>query len=519
MITRSSGVLLHVTSLPGPFGIGTLGEEAYRFVDKLAEAGIKYWQILPLNPTGPSNSPYASTSCFANNDNLIDPRILASEGYLSEEEVQAFYHMGDPKQVDFSFVYNNALEYLHLAASRITEEQRNEMLAFVNSEQFWLNDYAMFSVLHRHFNYAPWQEWENGLNVHDERAISQQLQDESLFKEMEYFYFVQWQFRRQWDNLKAYANRKEVYIIGDMPIFPALDSADVWANPEAFQLDQQGWPEAVAGVPPDYFSKDGQLWGNPLYDWEYLERDDFRWWVRRTQYQMDLYDVVRIDHFRGFDSYWAVPFGNETAVHGTWRKGPGIALFQQLESDIANLEIIAEDLGDINESVEQLIADTGYPGMKILQFSLDRDYAAINRPYTFTENYIVYTGTHDNSTTYGWLELADQEDRDFVLEYIRLQNKELWKEEGPENPAIWACIDMIWASPCVMAVVPMQDLLGQNEKSRMNTPGTLDPSNWAYRVTYEDLEKVDTQRIYHLNRIFQRLAIPEASSREEEELK
>lgn len=515
MLERSSGVLLHISSLPSPFGIGNLGEEAYRFVDQLEAAGIKYWQILPLNPTGPSNSPYASTSCFANNESFIDPRILASEAYLEESELEEFFYAGSPHKVDYAFVFNNQKEYLHRAFSRLNDAQRREMLQFVNAEQFWLRDYAVFSVVHKNSDYAPWQEWEENLNKHEERAISKVLTDETLFQELEYYYFIQWQFRRQWDNLRAYANARNVYIIGDMPIFPALDSADVWSNPEVFQLDKDGWPEAVAGVPPDYFSATGQLWGNPLYDWEALEADEYRWWVKRTQYQMDLFDLVRIDHFRGFDSYWAVPYGSKTAIQGTWRTGPGMKLFETLEKEIEDLAIIAEDLGDINESVVQLIEDTGYPGMKILQFSLDPSYFAKDRPHTFKENCIVYTGTHDNATTYAWLKSQDEESRRLALDYVRMPRDKDWREGGEKSPSVRAFIESIWASPCVMAVVPLQDLLGYGDETRMNTPGTLSQDNWAFRVTRDELQKLDIGWLRYINFVFQRLSYVEPQVEEQ----
>lgn len=511
---RSSAVLLHVTSLPGPFGVGTLGEEAYRFVDQLVEAGVRYWQVLPLNPTGPSNSPYASNSCFANNEFLIDPRFLAKEGYLTKEEVWEFEHHGLTNLADFGFAYENSKKYLSLAYTRMTDEQRKDLLGFVNKEGSWLNDYALFCVIQRQRNYEPWQKWPTPLSKHQEKALVEFAVKDDNIQEIEYYQFAQWQFRKQWNALKRYANQKNVFIIGDMPIFPALDSCDVWSEPEQFQLDEDGNPTAVAGVPPDYFSEDGQLWGNPLYDWEYMEKDSFDWWTRRVRYSMDLFDIVRIDHFRGFDSYWAVPAGSETARRGVWRSGPGITLFRTLHEEIDNLHIIAEDLGDINESVVKLLEDSGYPGMKVLQFAFDDQEEAEELPYTYTENKVIYTGTHDNSTVYGWLEKAKEDVRTFALNYVRMPQMVDWRIGGPYSPSVRAFIETIWSSPCVLAVAPIQDLLGYGDNTRMNTPGVDSNMNWVFRISQEELNRLDTKWLYRLNQVFQRLVIEEKTKEE-----
>ncbi len=502
---RASGVLLHVSSLPGPFGIGTLGEEAYRFVNQLAEAGVRYWQVLPLTPPGSSNSPYASVSCFANNELFIDPRRLAEEGFFSQEELQSFYHKGMKNLADFGFATANVANYLHLAFSRVSEEQHREMLAFVNAESYWLNDYALFEVIHRENNYASWLDWTDELRLHNEKALVQYSMQPEHISELEYIYFAQWQFRRQWDALKAYANAKGVLLIGDMPIFPALDSADVWASPEQFQLDEDGNPTAKAGVPPDYFSEDGQLWGNPLYDWDFIEEDEYKWWVQRVGYSMKLFDVIRIDHFRGFDSYWAVPAESTTAKHGVWRRGPGMKLFEKLTEELDHVNIIAEDLGDINEDVAALVEESGYPGMKVLQFAFDDKERGTELPYTYPVNKVIYTGTHDNNTVYGWLEQADEETREFALDYVRMPDMTDWRIGGPYSPSVRAFIETAWSTPCVLAVAPVQDLLGYGDNTRMNTPGTNTSRNWVFRIDEAELARLDTAWLYRMNQVFQRL--------------
>ncbi len=504
-MNRSSGVLMHISSLPGPFGIGTLGEEAYHFVDQLAKAGVRYWQMLPLTPPGSSNSPYQSVSCFANNEQYIDPRRLVWEGYLREEELEQFHFHGLPYRTDYGFTYTNSSDYLHLAFSRMNDEQHNDMLAFVNSESTWINDYALFEVIHREQHYAMWQLWPEELATHNDKALLKYSMEEEHMKEIEYIYFVQWQFRRQWDQLKNYANSKNILIIGDMPIFPALDSADVWAAPDQFQLDEKGYPTAVAGVPPDYFSEDGQLWGNPLYDWEKSEEEEFHWWVDRIRYSMTLFDMIRIDHFRGFDSYWAIPAEAKTARHGVWRKGPGMKLFTKLHEEVENLAVIAEDLGEINEDVAQLVQDTGYPGMKVLQFAFDDMEKGTELPYTYSENTVVYTGTHDNSTIYGWMEGSSEEVRAFALDYVRMPDMVDWRIGGPYSPSVRAFIETAWASPCVLAVAPIQDLLGYGNNTRMNTPGTNTPNNWVFRIEADELARLDTDWLYRANQVFQRL--------------
>lgn len=502
---RAAGILLHVSSLPGPYGVGTLGQEAFRYVDFLAEAGIRYWQILPLCPVGPSNSPYSSVSIFANCELYIDPRPLAAEGYLTRAELADLAYAGERDKADFAFARKNSNFYLRRAFARMNEDRHRELLAFVNAESRWLVDYALYVVLHERFAGERWQDWPEAYAWRDEQTLAEfSLRPENMH-ELEFVYFCQWQFRRQWDRLKAYAHRLNVKLIGDMPIFPALDSADVWSAPEQFQLDKKGLPTAKAGVPPDYFSEDGQLWGNPLYDWEHIEEEDFAWWVDRVRYAMTLYDVVRIDHFRGFESYWSVPAESETARHGVWRRGPGMKLFNRLHEEIENVEIIAENLGNINEEVDKLLKDSGYPGMKVLQFAFDDMEWAKELPYTYVENDVVYTGTHDNNTIVGWLQDRPDNIRRFALDYVRLPEAEGLSKTEVARLGAKAFIETAWATPCILAVAPLQDFLALDETRRMNTPGTDTALNWIFRVRQEELATLDPKRIYRLNQVFQRL--------------
>lgn len=500
---RASGILLHISSLPGAYGIGTLGEEAYRFADLLAEAGITYWQVLPLCPTGPSNSPYSGVSCFANNQVFVDPAQLAADGYLTAEEAYAARYQASAKTVDYAFVNKNAESYLRLAFSRMDEEKRRELLAFVNAESYWLVDYALYTALAKHFAYTTWQDWPSDFARRYDKTLTEFSLEKENIKEIEFIYFCQWQFRRQWENLKAYANRLGVRLIGDMPIFPDLNSADVWANPEIFQLDETGYPTARAGVPPDYFSEDGQLWGNPLYDWDIMEQNGYDWWVERIRQSMKLFDVVRIDHFRGFESYWAVPAESKTARLGVWRKGPGMKLFDRVAEELEDVEIIAENLGDINQDVEDLLEESGFPGMEVLQFAFGDKEKASALPYTYKRNNVAYTGTHDNNTVLGWLKEEDEEVRRFALDYVRAPQAASAEELGPAQVRCFA--EACWESSCDLAVAPIQDLLGMDESKRMNTPGTNNQNNWVFRITEEELAELDIKWLRRMNEVFQRM--------------
>ena len=468
---RKSGILMHISSLPGPYGVGSLGAAAYAFVDFLVAAGQSYWQILPLNPTGYGDSPYQSFSTFAGNHYLIDLDTLVSQGLLLPEELQGIDWGGDPGRVDFGKLYTERTRLLKLAHSRFTEDEHFEN--FVRDNVLWLEDYALFMAIKEHFHGRDWQCWSVSLlmrlpPVMD--AYREELRDAIRFQ-----YFLQYQFFRQWKALRAYANGKGIRIIGDVPIYVPLDSADVWAEPELFQLDASRRPKVVAGCPPDSFSADGQLWGNPIYDWPKHHAERYHWWIRRMKAAARMYDVVRFDHFRGFESYWAVPADAKTAASGSWQKGPGMDFVGAIKKALPNLDIIAEDLGFVTEEVKQLLRDSGYPGMKVMEFAFDtrepsaRDYL----PHRYPVNSVVYSGTHDNLTLRQWFDEAAPEDVRSAWDYLGLN-----EQEGP----VWGMIRGAMGSVSKLCIIQMQDYLEIGAEGRMNHPGTLTTANWTWRA-------------------------------------
>ena len=468
---RKSGILMHISSLPGPYGVGSLGAAAYSFVDFLVAAGQSYWQILPLNPTGFGDSPYQSFSTFAGNHYLIDLDTLVSQGLLLPEELQGIDWGGDPGRVDFGRLYTERTRLLKLAHSRFTEDENFEN--FVRDNVLWLEDYALFMAIKEHFHGRDWQCWSVSLlmrlpPVMD--AYREELRDAIRFQ-----YFLQYQFFRQWKALRAYANSKGIKIIGDVPIYVPLDSADVWAEPELFQLDASRRPKVVAGCPPDSFSADGQLWGNPIYDWPKHHDERYHWWIRRMKAAARMYDVVRFDHFRGFESYWAVPADAKTAASGAWQKGPGMDFVGAIKKALPDLQIIAEDLGFVTEEVRQLLRDSGYPGMKVMEFAFDtrepsaRDYL----PHRYPVNSVVYSGTHDNLTLQQWFDEAAPEDVRSAYDYLGLN-----EQEGP----VWGMIRGAMGSVSKLCIIQMQDYLEIGAEGRMNHPGTLTTANWTWRA-------------------------------------
>ena len=468
---RKSGILMHISSLPGPYGVGSLGAAAYSFVDFLVAAGQSYWQILPLNPTGFGDSPYQSFSTFAGNHYLIDLDTLVSQGLLLPEELQGIDWGGDPGRVDFGRLYTERTRLLKLAHSRFTEDENFEN--FVRDNVLWLEDYALFMAIKEHFHGRDWQCWSVSLlmrlpPVMD--AYREELRDAIRFQ-----YFLQYQFFRQWKALRAYANGKGIKIIGDVPIYVPLDSADVWAEPELFQLDASRRPKVVAGCPPDSFSADGQLWGNPIYDWPKHHAERYHWWIRRMKAAAKMYDVVRFDHFRGFESYWAVPADARTAASGAWQKGPGMDFVGAIKKALPDLQIIAEDLGFVTEEVKQLLRDSGYPGMKVMEFAFDtrepsaRDYL----PHRYPVNSVVYSGTHDNLTLQQWFDEAAPEDVRSAYDYLGLN-----EQEGP----VWGMIRGAMSSVSKLCIIQMQDYLEIGAEGRMNHPGTLTTANWTWRA-------------------------------------
>lgn len=466
---RSCGVLAHITSLPSPYGIGTLGKDAEKFVDFLSLAGQKYWQVLPVGPVGFGNSPYQCFSAFAGSPLLIDLDDLVGNGLLTKSECEEADFGADPSYVDFEKVSRVKDRLLNRAFSSFSEDVA--YLAFVREEATWLDNYALFMAIKEANNGVSWDNWDEGTRFRADDALKKASED--LSDRVNFYKFTQYLFLRQWEKLKRYANKNGVKIIGDIPIYAAYDSADVWANRDLFLLDEGGKPVKVAGVPPDYFSKTGQLWGNPLYDWESLKSVDYVWWVERFKKSAKLFDSVRIDHFRAFDTYYAVPFGEKTAVNGKWETGPGMELFEKVGEALGDYPVIAEDLGEVFESVKVLLRETGFPGMKILQFgfnpgNVDSDHL----PHNYPKNAAVYTGTHDNSTMKGWLKAADKNSRNMALRYVKPVLFE---------PAHWACIRCLYASRAHTVIIPLQDILDLDDKARMNRPGTV-AGNWIWRM-------------------------------------
>ncbi len=496
---RTSGILMPVSSLPGSYGIGCFSKEAYRFIDILKEAGQSRWQILPLGPTGYGDSPYQSFSAFAGNPYFIDLESLIEEGLLTEEECNKADFGDDDLEIDYEKIYYARFDVLRLAYERAKENglQTSEMFqTFVKQEQEWLDDYALYMAVKNHFGGVSWEQWDEDIRLRKPEAVrhySKMLQDEIGF-----YQYQQFLFSVQWTALKSYANENGVQIIGDIPIYVAFDSADTWAGPEMFQLDEENLPMGVAGCPPDGFSATGQLWGNPLYDWEYHKSTGYAWWVRRIAQCFRLYDMVRIDHFRGFDEYYSIPYGDETAENGKWMPGPGIDLFRVIKEKLGDLPIIAEDLGFLTDSVKKLLKDSGYPGMKVLQFAFDSREDGDYLPHNYTNNCVVYTGTHDNDTIIGWYDNLAEEDK--RTSHIYLNN---W--ETPEDEIRWDFICMAMRSVADTCIIPMQDYLGFGSEARINTPSTLG-GNWTWRMEEEDFTEELAARIKELTQVCARIS-------------
>ena len=498
--TRSSGMLLHPTSFPGPYGIGDLGHFAYRFIDYLAESGSKLWQVLPLGPTSYGDSPYQCFSAFAGNPYLVSPDFLLEEGLLSLEDL-ADMPQWEPNKVDFGLIYLWKPKLLDKAFARFesvaSDSLRDEWAAFRQTNAAWLEDYALFMALKDANGGVSWNEWPAPQRDRDPKTMreARKLLADSISRQM----FRQFLFFRQWNKLRQYANEKGIQIIGDIPIFVAMDSSDAWANPELFYLDEAGKPTVVAGVPPDYFSPTGQLWGNPLYRWDAHKADGYQWWIERIRATLSTVDIVRIDHFRGFAGYWEVPGDAETAVNGRWVPGPGIELFHAIGKALgdptklgAGLPIIAEDLGEITPDVIELRDALGLPGMKIFQFGFsgpDNPFL----PHHYPENCIVYTGTHDNDTALGWYRTCPHNERDFYHRYLGRDNANV-----PGD-----MIRAIWSSVAVFAIAPLQDFLGLGSEARMNFPGKVG-GYWAWRMDESHLSDWLMGRLKELNWLYQR---------------
>lgn len=485
---RAAGVLLHPTSLPGEYGVGTFNNHCYAFVDFLAEAGFKYWQLCPLGPTGFGDSPYQSFSSFAGNPYLISLNALEAKKLLDHEILEELKVLPN-SFVDYGGLFNTKWPVLDAVYEAFVRGKRKirpygAFAAFKKKHSSWLEPYAYFQALKAYFDGKPWYEWPTALRSF-KYAETHNIRQE-LEREIDAHMFYQYLFEGQWQAVRKYANKKGVQIIGDIPIFVAMDSADVWQNPEFFQLDPKTCqPTAVAGCPPDYFSDDGQLWGNPLYDWDLLAKDDYSWWIRRLKRSFELYDVVRIDHFRGFDSYWSIPYGAATARNGTWKKGPGMDFFKSVVKSVKNCKLIAEDLGDLTDDVRLLRRDTGLPGMAILQFAFGGEGDNYYLPHNLQSNSVLYPGTHDNNTTLGWFAEASEKERDHVRRYLRVDGSEVG----------WDFLRTAYKSVSRLVVVPLQDLLSLGSEARFNTPGQAQ-GNWTWRYRPEQLKALrgDTAR-------------------------
>lgn len=490
---RSSGILLPVASLPGRYGIGCFSKEAYEFVDQLVRAGQKIWQILPLGPTGYGDSPYQSFSTFAGNSYFIDLEKLIQEGLLTQEECDGFTYGDNPGYVDYDKVEQSRHVLLRKAYERFSPDE--SFGEFVRENGFWLEDYALYMALKESHDGEAWTEWEEELRDRHPGPIQNERM--KLAAEIQYYRFVQYKFYEQWDRLKKYANERNIQIIGDMPIYVSFDSSDAWANPLLFQFNERNQPIAVAGCPPDYFAPQGQLWGNPLYSWEYHRETGYSWWISRMQHSLRLYDVVRIDHFRGFDEYYSVPFGDKTAEFGHWEKGPGLELFHALKEKVENLSVIAEDLGFLTESVIQLVKDTGYPGMKVLEFAFDSDPECLYLPHNVPENSIIYTGTHDNDTLAGWIRTMPEHTNRYAREYLNYSGRD-------EKEYVWSFIRLAISSVAQKAVIPMQDYLCLGTEARINVPSTLG-DNWKWRLKEGQFTDELADKIHEMTRIYGRL--------------
>ncbi len=491
---RASGMLLPIASLPSRYGIGAFSKEAYDFVNVLAAAGQKYWQILPLGPTGYGDSPYQSFSTFAGNPYFIDLERLIGDGLLTEAECAVSETQEPHSYIEYEKIYDTRFDILWKAFERSDIQGNEAFQEFCSEQDYWLRDYALYMAVKNSYDGKSWEHWEDGIRLRHEAAM--QEAEAKYAKEICFYEYLQYEFFKQWRDLKRYANEKGIQIIGDIPIYVAFDSADTWANPELFQLNEENQPVAVAGCPPDAFSATGQLWGNPLYKWEYHKETGYSWWLQRIAHCFQLYDTVRIDHFRGFDEYYAIPYGDATAERGWWEKGPGISLFQVIGEQLGELNIIAEDLGYLNDSVKQMLKDSGYPGMKVLEFAFDSREDSDYLPHNYGQNCVVYTGTHDNNTLVGWYREIPDGDK-------RIANQYLSNWGDPWETLHWELISMALSSVADTCIIPVQDYLGLGGEARINTPSTLG-DNWTWRMKRDAFSPELIQRIREMTRLYAR---------------
>lgn len=497
ILVRRSGVLLPVFSIPSKYGIGSFSKEAYEFVDFLAQSGQTLWQILPLGPTSYGDSPYQALSTFAGNPYYIDLEALIDKGWLTREECEPHNAGEYNNYVNYGKLYNERFALLQKAYERSNLENDGQFFAFVEENAYWLKDYALYMAVKNSFAAKGWIEWDRDIKLRTPAAL--RTYRKNYAQEIEFYEFLQYLFFGQWSALKAYANGKGIQIIGDVPIYVAFDSADAWMHPELFWFDEECTPIAVAGCPPDAFAHDGQLWGNPLYRWDYHKKTGYAWWVKRIAYCTKLYDIVRIDHFRGFDEYYAIPYGSPTARTGRWEKGPGYDLFKVMKKKLGDAVLIAEDLGFLTPSVVELIQKTGYPGMRVLQFAFDGKAENAYLPHNCVQNSVIYTGTHDNETTAGWYAAMPDYGKAYVKRYLNIG---AWQEESGQEMA-WTLIRSALASTADMAVIPMQDYLGLDNNARINMPATLG-RNWQWRLWPGQCTAQLAERIREMTKLYGR---------------
>ena len=489
---RSSGILTPITSLPSAHGVGTLGQAAYDFVDFLADANQSWWQILPVTPTSYGDSPYSGYSTFAGNPYFVDLDLLVEDGLLDAFDLEGVDWGGSNRYVDYEKLYEARFPILRRAAERGAVRDAEPFAAFRQQNARWLEPYALFMALKNHFGGAPWTEWETPIRLREPEAV--QRYSELLREDVTFYAYVQYLFFSQWERLRAYAHEKHIGVIGDMPIYVAMDSSDVWSEPQYFQLDDQCVPTAVSGVPPDAFTEDGQLWGTPLYDWDAMRADGYGWWIRRVEGAEKLYDVLRIDHFRGFEAFWSVPYGEETAKNGKWVKGPGMDLVGRLTAWFHDLQFIAEDLGYITPELRQLLEESKLPGMKVLEFAFDHREPSDYLPHNYPRSCVCYAGTHDNDTLLGWMRTVPEADLDFAVSYLGL---------NPEEGYAWGVLRGGMGSVADLFVAQIQDYLGLGSEARINTPGSVG-DNWKWRLLPGELTPELAEKIAAMTRRYGR---------------
>lgn len=489
---RKSGIILPIFSLPSNYGIGTFGKEAYRFIDFLEKAQVSYWQILPVGPTSYGDSPYQSFSTFAGNPYFIDLDMLVEDKLLKQEEIKEYDFGNDENDIDYGTMYKNRYKVLKLSHERAKVDLKKELEDFNKFNKGWIYDYALFMAIKDYKDGAPWKEWDKDIRFRKPEAI---VKYSNLLKdEIDFYMFLQYMFSSQWKELKKYANDKGIKIIGDIPIYVAEDSADIWSNPEIFMLNEELIPKEVSGCPPDAFSDTGQLWGNPIYNWKELKNKNYKWWVERIKSSLEIFDVIRIDHFRGFESYWSIPYEDETAINGKWEKGPGKDLFDAIKNELGEIDVIAEDLGYITPEVRELLDYCGYPGMKVLQFAFDPKGDSEYLPHNYEKNVVVYTGTHDNDTIKGWFNSLSKEEKEFCKSYTGM------KDENDN----WKFIKLAISSVANIAILQMQDLLNLGKEARINIPSTLG-TNWRWRMSKNDLTDELAEKLKELNKLYRRI--------------